>query len=96
MKVEFQKWGNSLALRIPKAFADELGAAEGKQAEMTITRHALVVKITKRRRYKLDDLLAQCAESDELTAEEREWLDAPPVGHEIMLSDHRPKPVAFP
>ena len=26
MKVAFQKWGNSLALRVPKAFADEIGA----------------------------------------------------------------------
>jgi hypothetical protein len=27
MKVEFLKWGNSLALRVPKAFAQEMGPA---------------------------------------------------------------------
>ncbi len=37
MKVAFQKWGNSLALRVPKAFADEIGASDGKAAEMTVT-----------------------------------------------------------
>jgi hypothetical protein len=26
MKVEFLRWGNSLALRVPKAFAEEIGA----------------------------------------------------------------------
>jgi antitoxin MazE len=36
MKVAFQKWGNSLALRVPKAFADEIGASDGKVAEMTV------------------------------------------------------------
>ncbi len=34
MKVEFLKWGNSLALRVPKAFAQEIGASVGKAANM--------------------------------------------------------------
>lgn len=37
MKVAFQKWGNSLALRVPKSLADEIGASEGKAAEMTVS-----------------------------------------------------------
>ena len=37
MKVAFQKWGNSLALRVPKAFADEIGASDGRAAEMTVS-----------------------------------------------------------
>jgi hypothetical protein len=28
VRTEFQKWGNSLALRVPSAFAKEIGAAE--------------------------------------------------------------------
>ena len=57
MKTEFLKWGNSLALRVPSAFAKELGAVEGKRAEMTIENGALVVKVVKprkRRRYDLE------------------------------------------
>ena len=35
-------------------------------------------------RYTLDELLAQCDPSAELTAQEREWLDAPSVGREVL------------
>lgn len=35
-------------------------------------------------RYTLDELLAQCDPSAELTAQEREWLDAPAVGRELL------------
>ena len=30
--VEFRKWGNSLAVRIPKSFADAINASDGKRA----------------------------------------------------------------
>ena len=53
MKVKFSRWGNSLALRVPKAFAQEIGAAVGKAANMEIRDGKLVVEIVKprRRRY---------------------------------------------
>ncbi len=60
MKVAFQKWGNSLALRVPKAFADEIGASDGKAADMTVSNGKLVIEISRRRkrRYTLDELVA--------------------------------------
>ena len=60
MKVAFQKWGNSLALRVPKAFADEIGASDGKAADMTVSNGKLVIEIARRRkrRYTLDELVA--------------------------------------
>ncbi len=66
MRTEFLKWGNSLALRVPSAFAKELGAAEGKKAEMTVENGALVVKVAapkKRRRYSLEQLIEQITEN---------------------------------
>ena len=82
MKTEFLKWGNSLALRVPSAFAKEVGASEGRRADMTVENGALVVKLAKpkkRRRYLLETLI------DEITEENRhaetEW--GPPVGNEI-------------
>ena len=61
MKIEFAKWGNSLAVRIPSALAKEIGAAEGRKAEMTVENGALVLRpaarARKRRRYTLDELL---------------------------------------
>jgi antitoxin MazE len=62
MKVEFLKWGNSLALRVPKAFAQEIGASVGKAANMEVRDGKLVVEIAKpkrrRRRYTLEQLVA--------------------------------------
>lgn len=36
MKTHIQKWGNSLALRIPKAFAECLGLKDGSLVEITL------------------------------------------------------------
>jgi antitoxin MazE len=82
MKVEFQKWGNSLALRVPKAYADEIGAAEGKRAEMTAENGVLVIKVTKprkRRRYNLEQLIN--AITEENRHPEIDW--GTPVGNEV-------------
>jgi antitoxin MazE len=50
MKIEFLKWGNSLALRIPKAFAQEIGARVGKAANMEVRDGKLVIEIASRSR----------------------------------------------
>lgn len=43
-----------------------------------------VVEPRIRPHYTLDELLAQCDPPIELTAEDREWLDTPAVGHELL------------
>ena len=80
MKVAFQKWGNSLALRVPKAFADELGASDGKAAEMTVSNGKLVIEIARRRkrRYALDELVAGITPDNR--HDETDW--GRPVGKE--------------
>jgi antitoxin MazE len=80
MKTEFLKWGNSLALRVPSAFAKELGASEGKRAEMTVEDGALVIKVAKpRRRYRLEDLIVGITEENRHG--EVDW--GRPIGNEI-------------
>jgi antitoxin MazE len=78
MRVEFQKWGNSLALRVPSAFAKEIGAVEGKKGDMTVENGALVIKVlTKRKRkHTLEELLKTQGPEEELY-----W--GPQVGNEI-------------
>jgi len=44
----------------------------------------LAVAPAARPRYSLDELLAQCDPSAEFSAEEREWLDAPAIGREVI------------
>ncbi len=54
-----QKWGNSLAVRIPRAFAEELGLENGAAVEMRLDQGQLIVKAATPRRWELEDLLAQ-------------------------------------
>lgn len=58
MIVQFARWGNSLAVRIPASLAKELGAIEGLAADISISDGCLVVKpANPRKAYKLEDLL---------------------------------------
>ena len=75
------KWGNSLALRVPKVFAQEIGPVVGKAANMEVRDGKLVVEIVRpnRRRYTLEELVAGI--SPENRHRELEW--GPPVGNEV-------------
>jgi len=84
MKVAFLKWGNSLALRIPKAFAQEIGASAGKAANMEVRDGKLVVEISRPkrrrlRRYTLERLVADIR--PENRHHEIEW--GPRIGNEV-------------
>jgi antitoxin MazE len=58
MKAVLQKWGNSLALRIPKNFADEIKVHEGHPVDVCVTKGRLMVAPVKAVEYRLDDLVA--------------------------------------
>ena len=44
MTTQVGKWGNSLAVRIPGAFAKELDLAEGAEVEVTHVKDGLLLK----------------------------------------------------
>ena len=58
MKLKVQKWGNSLALRIPKAFAIEANIASGSTVEMSLTNGELKIKLIEDQEYTLEELLS--------------------------------------
>ena len=58
------RWGNSLAVRIPKALAEQTDLHEGSEVELSITDGALTVR-PRARGYTLEQLL------DEVTPENR-------------------------
>ncbi|MDA9476898.1 hypothetical protein XI03_20895 [Bradyrhizobium sp. CCBAU 65884] len=58
MVVQFAMWGNSVALRIPSAYAKEICAFAGREAEITVQNGNLVVAPRKAPVYTLDALLA--------------------------------------
>ena len=58
MKLKVQKWGNSLALRIPKALAIQANVASGSTVEMSVSNGELKIKPVKDQDYSLDELLS--------------------------------------
>jgi antitoxin MazE len=58
MKARIQKWGNSLALRIPKPFAEESNLREDSPVEISIRSGKLVV-VAIEEPLALEDLVAK-------------------------------------
>jgi antitoxin MazE len=59
MIVQLAKWGNSLAVRIPAAYAKEIGAADNTKAELTIEGATLVLRpLSDEPQFDLDVLVA--------------------------------------
>ncbi|MCX6165625.1 MAG: AbrB/MazE/SpoVT family DNA-binding domain-containing protein [Ignavibacteriae bacterium] len=58
MASKIQKWGNSLALRIPKSYAEALELNEGASVKIKIVKNKLVVSRKKKQDMKLNDLLS--------------------------------------
>ena len=64
MKTRVQKWGNSLALRIPKSFANEVGLLNDSSVEVSLTNGKLVVVPIEKPEMTLKKLLAQITEKN--------------------------------
>ena len=59
METRVQRWGNSLALRIPKPLADEAGLKDNSPVQLTLRDKLLVVVPVRKPVLSLDILLAQ-------------------------------------
>ncbi|MBM3148640.1 MAG: AbrB/MazE/SpoVT family DNA-binding domain-containing protein [Chloroflexi bacterium] len=59
MKARVQKWGNSLALRIPKSFADEVGLQKETPVEVSLADGKLVITPVAKPKPTLRQLLAK-------------------------------------
>jgi antitoxin MazE len=53
-----QKWGNSLAVRIPKVFADEMNLAEGASVQMMLKEGVLIITPNDEPKWDLEELMA--------------------------------------
>ncbi|MDY6892692.1 MAG: AbrB/MazE/SpoVT family DNA-binding domain-containing protein [Chloroflexota bacterium] len=62
MKTRIQKWGNSLAVRIPKSFAVEAGLEYDAPVDMSLVDGKLVVKPIVESVLTLESLLEQVTE----------------------------------
>lgn len=64
MKARIQKWGNSLALRIPKSLAEEVHVHLGTQVDVLLVDGSIVVKPVNPPEWTLDDLLRGITEEN--------------------------------
>ena len=79
MRTKIQRWGNGLGLRIPRSFVQDAGVEAGSEVELSIRHGELVVKATRRRKYRLSELLRKVTAKN-IHAE----VDAgAPVGREV-------------
>jgi antitoxin MazE len=62
VETRVQKWGNSLALRIPKPFAAEVGLESDSFVELTLVDGKLVITPITKPTLTLEQLLAQVNE----------------------------------
>jgi antitoxin MazE len=78
MRVQVQKWGNSLALRIPKPFAEDADVQEGTVVDLSVSEGKLVAAPTRRGKATLKQLLAKVTKRNL----HGEVDTGPPVGRE--------------
>ncbi|MHB8405678.1 MAG: AbrB/MazE/SpoVT family DNA-binding domain-containing protein [Gammaproteobacteria bacterium] len=83
MRLTIQKWGNSLAVRIPATVAQEIGVKKGSTVELAAGEDSLFFRVVRKHRpaeVTLDDLLAR------VTPDNRHALVdiGPAVGREVV------------
>ena len=79
MQVKIQKWGNSLALRIPKAFALNVNIKQNELVDLSVNNGEIVIKPIIRKEYSLRELLDGISE-DNLHGE---FNTGAPAGKEV-------------
>jgi antitoxin ChpS len=79
-----RKVGGSIMLAVQPALLDILHLQPGAKVGIAVESGRLVMEPRRRRRYTLDELLAQCDPKAPRAREEQEWLDSEPVGGELI------------
>ncbi len=81
-----RKVGGSVMLAVPPALLDMLHLTVGAKVALAVDNGRLVIEPQARPRYTLDELLAEAEAAGvyPLPAEEREWVDTPAVGRELI------------
>jgi antitoxin MazE len=58
VRTKIQRWGNSLAVRIPKSFSAEVGLQEGSAVDLRLVTEGVLIAPAPDQPYELDELLA--------------------------------------
>ncbi len=75
--------GGSLMVAIPPAILDHFHLDAGSSMAIEVEEDHVVLR-PQRKRYTVEELLSQCDFTIPLNAEDREWIDTPAVGRELL------------
>jgi antitoxin ChpS len=79
-----RKVGGSIMLAVPPVLLNLLQLEAGATVAVDVENGRLIVEPKPRPRYTLAELLEASDYSQPVSAEEREWLDAPAIGGELI------------
>ncbi len=79
MNATIQKWGNSLAVRLPKAVVREAELDNGSEVDISVQDGQVILKRANKTQYKLDELLKGVTKKN--LHPEVDW--GRPVGKEV-------------
>lgn len=71
-------------VEVPSAVLQVLDLKEGSVVGISVLGEGLALKAAARRKYTVQELLDRCDFSIAMSEEEREWMDAPAVGLELI------------
>jgi antitoxin ChpS len=71
-------------LAVPPALLNSLGLEPGAEVGIAVEGERLIVEPRRRRRYTLDELLAQCDPKAPRTKQDREWSRGKRIGAELI------------
>lgn len=87
MQVRISKWGNSLAVRLPKELAEKLALKEGQSVEVSIKDRTLNLRPVAQRYPTLEEMVAEAKRlGPEHEPDLVDW--GPDVGAEIIDDDY--------
>ena len=71
-------------LAVPPTLLDVLNLGVGAKVDIGVEEGRLIVTPKTRPSYSLEELIAQCDDTVPDDDGDRAWLDAPPVGNELL------------
>lgn len=79
-----RKVGGSVMLAVPPAILDLVQLRVDSTVNLMVENGRLIVSPEPRKRYSLQELLAECDTSAPLSVEDKEWTGSGPVGKELI------------
>ena len=84
LTTHLRKVGGSVMLAVPPAFLEQLNLKAGASVGLKVAEGNMVMQPLPKPSYSLEELLAPAVEAPVSAPHDREWLDTPAVGGELL------------